>query len=71
MSNDDYGGKPPVVAGSDERLWAMLCHLSAFAGYVVPIPFANIVGPLIVWQIKKDEYPLGGRPGERGAEFPD
>jgi len=69
MSNYDYSGKPPVVAGSDERTWAMLCHLSAFAGYVVPIPFANIVGPLVVWLIKKDQYPLVDDQGKESLNF--
>jgi hypothetical protein len=30
----------------------MLCHLSALAGYI--IPFGNVLGPLLVWQIKKN-----------------
>jgi uncharacterized Tic20 family protein len=34
----------------DERLFAMLCHLSTFV--------AAIIGPLIIWVLKKDEYPL-------------
>ena len=33
----------------------MWCHLSALAGFV--IPFGNIIGPLLVWQIKKNEFP--------------
>jgi len=39
---------------SDEQTFSMLCHLSALAGYV--IPFGNIIGPLIFWLIKKDQY---------------
>ena len=31
----------------DERMWAMFCHLSAFAGFVVPVPFASVIGPLV------------------------
>lgn len=34
----------------------MLCHLSAFAGFV--IPFGNIIGPLAIYLIKKDEFEL-------------
>ena len=36
-----------------ERNWAMLCHLSSFAGYF--FPFGGIIGPLICWLSKKDE----------------
>ena len=36
-----------------ERNWAMLCHLSAFAGYF--FPFGGIIGPLICWLSRRDE----------------
>lgn len=41
---------------SDIRTWHMWCHLSALAG-LVGVPFGNVLGPLIVWQIKKNEIP--------------
>ena len=40
----------------DSRMWAMFAHLSALAGYI--IPFGSIIGPLIIWSIKKDEFPF-------------
>lgn len=36
-----------------ERNWAMLCHLSAFAGFF--FPFGGIIGPLICWLSRKDD----------------
>ena len=36
-----------------ERTWAMLAHLSAFSGFI--IPFGNIIGPLLVLLFKGDE----------------
>lgn len=36
-------------------MWNMLCHLSALAGYV-GVPFGNIFGPLLIWQLKKNEF---------------
>jgi uncharacterized protein len=36
-----------------ERNWAMLCHLSGFAGFF--FPFGGVLGPLICWMSKKDE----------------
>jgi len=33
----------------------MLCHLSALAGLIVP--FGSVLGPLVIWQIKKHELP--------------
>lgn len=35
--------------------WAMILHLSVFAGYV--IPFAGLVAPILIWQLKKEELP--------------
>ena len=34
-------------------MWEVLCHVSALAGYI--IPFGNIIGPLVVWLMKKAE----------------
>ena len=56
-----------AVNNKDERMWAMLCHLSMFAGFVVP--FGNIIGPLIIWMIKKDEYPLVDDQGKEVINF--
>lgn len=55
------------TTSSDERMWAMLCHLSAFAGSV--IPFGNIIGPLVVWLLKKDEFPLVDDQGRESLNF--
>ncbi len=37
------------------RQWAMILHLSQFAGYVVPL--AGMIAPIVIWQTKKDELP--------------
>lgn len=49
------------------RNWAMLCHLSALA--ILVIPFGNIIGPLIIWLIKKDEYPFVDEQGKESLNF--
>jgi uncharacterized Tic20 family protein len=54
----DNATPPPPVQTPNEsqvRTWNMLCHLSALAGFI--IPFGNILGPLLIWQIKKQEIP--------------
>lgn len=45
----------------------MLCHLSALAGFL--IPFGNILGPLLVWQIKKNEIPSTDIHGKAALNF--
>ena len=51
----------------DERTWAMFCHLSAFAGFI--IPFGSLIGPIIVWSIKRDQYPLVDDQGKEAINF--
>ena len=43
----------PTETQSSTRAWEVLCHLSAAAGFIVP--FGNIIGPLIVWLVKRGE----------------
>src|SRR5476649_886731 len=36
----------------DERTWGMAAHLAALAGFIVP--FGNIIGPLVVWLLRRE-----------------
>jgi uncharacterized Tic20 family protein len=75
MASDNVGGESEregdVDAGeelsNDARTWAMLCHLAAFAGYVVP--FGNIFAPLVIWLLKKDEYEFVEFHGKESVNF--
>jgi uncharacterized Tic20 family protein len=60
-------GSVPPVPNRDENTWAMLCHLSALAGFIIPL--GNIIGPLVIWMIKKDEYPLVADQGKEALNF--
>ena len=57
----------PPPTNRDENMWAMFCHLSALAGFVIPL--GNILGPLVIWLIKKDEYPLVNDQGKEALNF--
>ena len=61
--------QPDVSQSKDERMWAMCCHLAALACFVVPVPFASVIGPLVVWMIKKDEYSLVNDQGKEAINF--
>ena len=65
--NPPPGAPPSPPGSSDERMWAMFAHLSALIGFV--IPFGSILGPLIIWQIKKNEYPLVDDQGKEALNF--
>lgn len=50
----------------DERTWATICHLAA----LVMIPYVGIiVGPLVVWLIKRTEYPFVDDQGKQALNF--
>ena len=51
----------------DERLWAMIAHISAVAGFV--FPFGNIIGPLLIWILKKEEFPFVDDQGKEALNF--
>jgi hypothetical protein len=53
----------------DCRMWAMFCHLSGLAGFVVPVILSGIIAPLIIWQIKKDDHPFIDEHGKEALNF--
>lgn len=55
------------VPDKDERTWGMLCHLVVFTGYIIPL--AWIIGPLVVWMIKRDEMPFVDDQGKESLNF--
>lgn len=65
-------GPSPQSGGpltSDERNWAMACHLAGFAGYIVPGGIGHILGPLIVWLMKKDTSAFVNDQGMEAVNF--
>jgi uncharacterized Tic20 family protein len=46
---------------------AMLCHLLGLLGLF--IPFGNIIGPAVVWALKKREHPLVDDQGKEALNF--
>jgi len=53
--------------GPEERQMAMFTHLAALAGFV--FPFGNIIGPLVLWLIKKDTMPFVDDQGKEALNF--
>ncbi len=64
---DDNQKVEIIVADKDQRTWAMFCHLSALAGLL--FPFGSVIGPLIVWLVKKEEMPLVAEHGRKSLNF--
>lgn len=53
---------------TEECTWAMICHLSGFALAVCP-PVGHVLGPLLVWLLKRDEFPLVDDQGRESLNF--
>lgn len=51
----------------DERMWGMLTHLSALSGLIVPPGI--ILGPLIIWLIKRDQSYYVNQQGKEALNF--
>lgn len=66
----EAGPPPTPVPGSasEERTWAMLAHLAGLLLFI-SVPLANIIGPLVVWLIKKDTMPLVDDQGKEALNF--
>ena len=60
---------PPAAAPSesDERTWAMLGHLSALSAFITGL--GCVIGPLIVWLIKRDTMPFAGEQALEALNF--
>jgi uncharacterized protein len=50
------------------RTWDMWCHMSALAGLVFPT-IGTLLGPLIVWQMKRNEFPSVDEHGKESFNF--
>ncbi len=64
LSSSDEG---VTTDDEDEQMWGLLLHLSAFAGFL--IPFGNLIGPIIIWQVKKDESNFLDEVGREAVNF--
>ncbi len=51
----------------ESRQWAMICHLSALIGIVIPL--GSLIGPLVVWLIKKETMPFVDEQGKEAVNF--
>jgi len=57
-----------IVTDANEKQWGMFTHLAALVG-LIGIPFGNVVGPLIIYMIKKDEFEFVAEQGKNVLNF--
>ncbi|RMH91155.1 DUF4870 domain-containing protein [Lysobacter pythonis] len=60
----------PMIPAIDQeaRQWGMFAHLAALAGLLIPV-VGNVIGPLVVWQAKKDTMPFVDDQGRESLNF--
>jgi uncharacterized Tic20 family protein len=51
----------------EARTFGMLCHLAALSAYFTGVGI--ILGPLIVWLVKKDQHPFVNDQGKEALNF--
>ncbi|MCP4259167.1 MAG: DUF4870 domain-containing protein [Planctomycetes bacterium] len=75
---DASADQPQDVQGSpgskelnkDARMWGMICHLAGLCGLIPIVPvIGSVIGPLIVWQMKKDEFGFVNDQGKEAVNF--
>ena len=55
------------LSESEEKTFGMLCHLAALAGFLIPM--GHIIGPLVIWLIKKQESAFVDDQGKESLNF--
>ena len=58
---------PAQGMSKDEQTMGMLCHLTALSKYL--IPFGHIIGPLVIWMLKRQEMPFVESEGKESLNF--
>jgi uncharacterized protein len=56
------------TTSSNARTWTVLCHASALAGFLVPWA-GHILGPLIVWLVKRGDSTEIDEHGKESLNF--
>lgn len=57
-----------VSSSSAARTWGVLCHASALCGFFLPA-VGHIIGPLLIWLLKRDEFPEINEHGKESLNF--
>ena len=68
--NAPQDGSPnsPATLTAEDKQWGMLAHLSALAGFLLPT-FGHLLGPLVVWLLKKDGSKFVDEQGKEALNF--
>ncbi len=63
-----YAGTPATAAPtSEEKQYALFCHLATFLGWI--IPFADLIAVLVIWLSKRDTSDFIDDQGKEALNF--
>lgn len=65
--NETSTSAPASGPTAEERQWGLAAHLSALVGFIVPL--GNVIGPLVVWLIKREQMPFVADQGREALNF--
>ena len=57
-----------IITDPNEKQWGMFVNLASLAIFV-GIPLGNVIGPLVIYLIKKDEYEFVNEQGKEVLNF--
>jgi hypothetical protein len=60
--------QPPQRKSDNIRTWGTFCHLAGLS-LLLGIPVGNVIGPLVIWVLKKDESPQVDEHGKDALNF--
>ena len=69
---DEQETSVPTTISADQRQWAMFAHLSAIVGGLLTGHlggFGCVLGPLIIWAVKKDTMPFVADQAKEALNF--
>jgi uncharacterized Tic20 family protein len=65
VGDEVSAGGPP---SKEACTWAMLCHILGLGWVVIPA-IGGVIGALIIWQIKKDQFLFADQHGKEALNF--
>ena len=70
MSENTEAGGPQATPeiSRDARKWAMICHIIALVG-LLGNGIGFLIGPLVVWLVKKEDDPFIDEQGREAVNF--